>query len=123
MGEKHYLDVIERVVYVLSLSDNCFYIGQAQKKSYEKRMRTHFDLTLKSRKSAWVKKHPALSVVETIDFFGTYPECEVLENKKTIEYMRKYGVSKVRGGYFSQSDDEQAIKCLNAHGYKVSAKQ
>ena len=34
MGEKHYLDVMERVIYVLELSDGCFYIGQAQKKSF-----------------------------------------------------------------------------------------
>jgi len=95
MGEKHYLDVIERMIYVLKLSDGCFYVGQAQKRSFDRRMREHFDLTRKSRKSAWVKLHPAISIIETSEYVGTVPDLEVFENSKTIEYMRKYGVSKV----------------------------
>ena len=119
MGEKHYLDVMERVIYVLELSDGCFYIGQAQKKSFERRIKEHFDLTRKSRKSAWVKLHPANSVIEINEYVGTVPDLEVFENKKTIEYMKKYGASKVRGGYYTQPDHEGVVKCLKAHGYKV----
>ncbi|MCT4620784.1 MAG: hypothetical protein N4A62_15525 [Marinisporobacter sp.] len=119
MSEKHYLDVIERVVYVLELSDYCFYIGQAQKKSFDRRMKEHFDLTRKSRKSAWVKLHLAISIIETSEYVGTVPEIEVFENKKTIEYMRKYGASKVRGGYYTQPDYDEVRKCLKAHGYNV----
>jgi hypothetical protein len=119
MGQKHYLDVIERVIYVLELSDDCFYVGQAQKKSFGHRMKEHFDSTRKSRRSPWVKLHPPISILETTEYVGTVPELEVFENKKTIDYMRKYGVSKVRGGYFTQSDSEELIKCLKAHGYNV----
>lgn len=119
MGKKHYLDVIERVIYVLELSDCCFYVGQAQKKSFERRMKEHFDLTRKSRKSPWVKLHTPISIIETFEYTGTVPELEVFENKKTIEYMKKYGASKVRGGYFTQTNIDELIKCLKAHGYTV----
>ncbi len=41
----------------------------------------------KSRKSAWVKSHPAISIIETSEHVGTVPELEVFENSKTIEYL------------------------------------
>lgn len=119
MDKKQYLDIIERVVYVIKLEDGCFYVGQAQKKSFKRRMKEHFELERKSRKSPWVKLHPAISILETKEYVGTVPELEAYENQKTIEYMKKYGVSKVRGGYYTQTNHEDVIKCLKAHGYTV----
>ena len=93
MARKQYLDIIERVIYVLELKDGCFYVGQAQKKSFERRMKEHFDLERKSRKSPWVKLHPPISILETLEYVGTVPELVIYENQKTIEYMKKYGMS------------------------------
>lgn len=120
MGEKHYMDDILRYIYVLELEEGCYYIGQTQKTSYEQRMKRHFDTKGKSRKSAWVKLHKAIKVIELIEYKGTVPYLEKFENDKTIEYMKKYGVSKVRGGYYCQADVDEVIKCLKAHGYNVA---
>ena len=119
MAEKHYLDVIERSIYVLRLEDGCFYIGQTQKSSFDRRMKEHFDTTRKLRKSAWIKLHLAVEIIETEIFTGTYPDGEKLENAKTIAYVEKYGVSKVRGGFYCQASHDEVVKCLKAHGYKV----
>jgi hypothetical protein len=85
-------------------------------------MMEHFDLSRKSRKSAWIRLHSAKSVIEKIDFEGTYRDGEEKENQKTIEYMRKYGVSKMRGGYYTNIDHILTIKNLKSHGFNVSIK-
>ncbi|MCO1604545.1 GIY-YIG nuclease family protein [Desulfosporosinus nitroreducens] len=118
-SKKHYLDVIDRIIYVLELEDGCFYIGQTQKKSFERRMKEHFDTERKSRKSAWVREHKAVKVLETSEFNGTVPEGEVLEEQKTLQYMRKYGVDRVRGGYYCVANYNEILKCLKAHGHIV----
>ena len=50
MAKKQYLDIIERVIYVIKLEDGCFYVGQAQKKSFKRRMKEHFEIRKKVKK-------------------------------------------------------------------------
>ncbi|POY34657.1 hypothetical protein C3K47_19100 [Solitalea longa] len=116
---KSYLNVIIRIIYVLALEDGCFYIGQTQKSSFERRMKEHFDLERKSRKSVWVQEHKAVKVLETSEFKGTVPEGEILENEKTLQYMRIHGIDKVRGGYYCVANYNEILKCLQAHGHNI----
>lgn len=104
-----------RVVYVLRLSDECFYIGQSRADCIEKRIKKHF----KGKGSAWTKLHSPIEVVEQFEVYGSYRDGELQENEKTIEYMRRYGLSKVRGGFFSNTDETVLVKNLKSHGVKL----
>lgn len=121
--KKRYLEVINRVLYVLELENGCFYIGQAQKNRLDKRMNEHFNLERKSRKSAWVALNKAVNIKEVIEYDNmTVPEVEIYEDQKTIEYMKSYGIDKVRGGHYCVTDYAEIVKCLKAHGHVVIGK-
>ena len=47
--------------------------------------------------SAWTQKYKPLSVKETLSHVSPFQE-----ESKTMEYMSKYGIDKVRGGSYSQ---------------------
>ncbi len=104
--------VCERILYVLRLSDDCFYIGQSRPQNFKARMRNHF----RGKGSAWTRLHHPIEIVEEVSFCGDYRAGEILENDKTLEYMRRYGLEYVRGGFFSNCDIEQTRKNLQGHG-------
>ena len=113
--KEKWADTALRILYVLKLKDECFYIGQSLKDHYEMRIKKHF----KGRGSSWTKLHRPIEVLEEISVDGTYRDIELKENQKTFEYMKKYGVKKVRGGFFSHTDEVQTIKGLKKHGYDI----
>lgn len=90
-----------RYLYVLELENNCFYVGQTSS-SIKKRLTKHFN----GKGSAWTKKNPPIRLVDLV-YLGnlTYTEGEYMENKYVCKYMKEYGWDKVRGGYFTLSDN------------------
>lgn len=76
----------DNYVYVLRLQDDCWYVGQTYKLAT--RLRGHFG----AGGAIWTRAHKPIEVVEL--HWGN----KHLENMKTLEYMAKYGIDKVRGG-------------------------
>jgi predicted GIY-YIG superfamily endonuclease len=81
--------VVHPVLYVLSLEDDCWYVGI----SYNLNHRLSQHWTGKGAK--WTRHHPPQSVAEVV-----YPASLDLENQKTKELMERYGKEKVRGGSY-----------------------
>jgi hypothetical protein len=84
-------------IYTLRLTDDCYYVGRT----------TDPNRTLAQHRSdgrmtrAWTSLHVPLVGKEA------FVELEVMrdnrhEDDKTLEYMEKYGIDKVRGGAFCQ---------------------
>lgn len=52
----------------------------------------------------WVKKYKLIETTEIIDIGNiTKAEAFELENHRTLQYMKKYGLQNVRGGKFNYS--------------------
>lgn len=99
----------KRFIYALELSGQKYYIGQT---TTSERLQAHF----KGKGSAWTKLHEVKSILETVDInVADYHHAEIIENRKTIEYMNLYGWENVRGGFWSLCDLEQHRKSLLAH--------
>lgn len=76
-------------VYVLELSDNKFYVGKTN--DVDRRFQEHMNGY--NVGSAWTRKYKPISIKERIN------DCDCLdEDKITVKYMMKYGISNVRGG-------------------------
>ena len=78
-------------IYVLRCYNNKYYVGKTEKKIMQ-RYKEH----LTGKGSAWTRKYKPIELVECIrgDKFD--------EDKKTKEYMEKYGINNVRGGSYCQ---------------------
>lgn len=105
-----------RYIYVLGLQDGCFYVGQTG--HFKSRMKRHF-VSYKSG-SIWTKLHVPETIIEITDM-GSMEEadCALYESAKTIEYMERFGISKVRGGDFCTEEDTEIARLLYTHGYIV----
>ena len=78
-------------IYVLKLENNKYYVGKTNHPTF--RLQNHFT----SNGSAWTKKYKPILVEELI------PNCDDYdEDKYTIKYMEKYGITNVRGGSFCE---------------------
>jgi len=78
-------------IYVLKLGNNKYYIGKTTNPRF--RLDSHFS----KETTSWVQKHKAKQIIELI------PDCDGNdEDKYTIKYMKKYGISNVRGGSFCE---------------------
>lgn len=78
-------------IYALKLENNKYYIGKTSNPSF--RIESHFN----SEGSAWTKKYKPIELIELI------PNCDNYdEDKYTIKYMEKYGITNVRGGSFCE---------------------
>lgn len=87
MGRKKY------TIYVLELEDGYYYVGSAT--YVEKRFAQHKE----GKGAAWTKLHRPLRVIETVPVLvENSAELVYLETEKTIQYMKRYGHEKVRGG-------------------------
>jgi len=78
-------------LYVLLLQGGRYYIGKTQ--NLKHRIAEH----MTGQGSAWTQKYKPLSVKETLSHVSPFQE-----ESKTMEYMSKYGIDKVRGGSYSQ---------------------
>ena len=86
-------------IYILKLKDNKYYVGKTD--NFEKRQQEHINGTA----SSWTKKYKIISVEQIIPNASPYDE-----DKYTIEYMGKYGISNVRGGiYIREALDSNEI--------------
>ena len=84
-------------VYVLRLEGEFFYVGKSEDEI--KRYQDH----LQGRGPAWTKLHRVLAL-ETVHR-GVSPYAE---DMVTLEYMSRYGISKVRGGTYSRTNLDPA---------------
>lgn len=75
-------------VYALELENGRYYVGKTC--DIEKRFKEHMG---GYKSSAWTRKYRPLSIIETIE------DAHCLdEDKLTVDYMMRYGISNVRGG-------------------------
>lgn len=78
-------------IYALKLNNDKYYIGKTINPSF--RIESHFN----TEGSSWTKKYKPIQVLEII------PNCDNFdEDKYTIKYMEKYGITNVRGGSFCE---------------------
>jgi predicted GIY-YIG superfamily endonuclease len=85
-------------LYVLKLEGGNYYVGKTE--NLDSRIAQHMD----GRGSAWTRKYKPISVIEKIINASHFDE-----DSKTEEYMSKYGIDKVRGGSYMETNlsDEQ----------------
>lgn len=74
-------------IYALKCKNGCFYIGKTT--DIDRRFSEHLEGTFGSE---WTRLHSPIEVVENIQMDSKFDEM-----KKTLEYMDKYGIEKVRG--------------------------
>lgn len=90
-------------IYVLQLEQEKYYIGKTNNLDF--RLEQHFN----SDGSKWTKLYKPIKVIELIELNDDYDE-----DKYTLKYMKKYGISNVRGGSFSFPNlDKSTIKLLH----------
>lgn len=82
------------MIYVLSLTDNRYYVGYSEK-SDDTRIKQHFC----GGGAEWTKKFPPIDVIHIQD--GTTED----ENSKTLELMSIYGYNNVRGGKWTTTNE------------------
>lgn len=91
-----------KVLYVLRLQDDCWYVGTTN--DLQRRVSDHS----RGQGAAWTKAHPVIKLYESMPC----PD-PLLEDYKTKEYMRRYGMDKVRGGTYCQIRlNEQQVEAL-----------
>ncbi|KAJ3169209.1 Cullin-4A [Geranomyces variabilis] len=81
----------EDIIYVLGLENDCYYVGKS--KTPKDRIQQHFS----GNGSAWTRLHRPVCVVETLA-----ATTEDSENSLTQRYIRKFGIDRVRGGWFQK---------------------
>ena len=79
--------LVHPCVYVLKLVDDCWYIGITM--DLNKRLAQHWT----GQAAKWTKLHTPLAVEKIV-----YPADRAQEDETTQEYMKLYGVEKVKGG-------------------------
>jgi|TARA_R110000744_G_scaffold374103_2_gene486701 predicted GIY-YIG superfamily endonuclease len=96
LANKEYVitNPLRGTVYVLSLMDDCFYIGFTN--NLHLRIKQHFS----NQGSIWTKMHKPISLIDI------FPDKTLnYENYLTDKYILKYGYHKVKGGdhiYFKE---------------------
>ncbi|UKS29906.1 GIY-YIG nuclease family protein [Paenibacillus sp. HWE-109] len=86
---------------MLKLDSGHYYIGQTD--NLERRIAKHGT----SKGATWTEIYKPISMIETLAVgICNYFEALKTENEITLDYMRKYGWQRVRGGDFSSSDEK-----------------
>ena len=80
-------------IYILSLQGGNYYVGKST--NVYSRYQEHLD----GNGCAWTKRFKPISLVKTLENVSPFEE-----DKITKEYMAKYGIDKVRGGSYIQTD-------------------
>ncbi|HGE8282651.1 TPA: GIY-YIG nuclease family protein [Serratia marcescens] len=102
---------VDIYLYVLELSNECFYVGLTA--DIKKRMDEHFN----GNGSEWTRLNKPLRLIHAINTGTKYArEAEVMESEATVILMLKHGISKVRGGYYTQTEQRLVDVQLRAHG-------
>lgn len=111
-------DPVDIDLYVLALTDGCFYVGLSG--DITRRTQQHFD----GEGAEWTKLHPPVRVLHTIGT-GTRDTrvAEQMEDEATISLMLRYGIDKVRGGHFSCIEPALVDSQLRARGIWERVKQ
>ena len=78
--------LVYTIVYVLELTDNCYYIGITTNLNYR------YGQHICGEGAIWTRIHPPIGIVECC--IGDRDA----EDETTLRYMRKYGFQNVRGG-------------------------
>jgi hypothetical protein len=90
------------VVYVVALRDDCWYLGRTSR--LERRMA---ELAANATRNAWLVAHPVLPTIRQP--FEYWPCTDAtMEDAKTVEWMHRYGIDRVRGGSFVKRDLDEA---------------
>jgi predicted GIY-YIG superfamily endonuclease len=88
-------------LYALHLHEGKYYIGTTAKKDPHVRIQEHMNGFYSAQ---WVKKYKPIEPVEIIDIGTiTKEQAELLEQHRTLQYMKKYGYQNVRGGRLNYS--------------------
>ncbi|WP_010499993.1 GIY-YIG nuclease family protein [Paenibacillus elgii] len=89
------------VVYAYELQDGYYYVGQTD--NMDQRKKEHGT----KKGASWTDIHKPISdpIIIYKDIASLYKTLQ-LETKITLQYMKKYGWRNVRGGKFSNTDDE-----------------
>ena len=86
-------------LYVLKLSDDCWYIGLTR--DILRRTDQHFS----GEGALFTKAHPPIKVVRKEELpFTKLHDVIPIETAVTMEYIKKYGSDKVRGGEYVYYD-------------------
>jgi len=105
-------------IYVLECVRGKYYVGKTSNLNY--RMLSHFS----GQGSVWTKKYRPIRIAQVIENADKFDE-----DAFTLRYMELYGISNVRGGYYSKvqlsADDLEHIKSLfdgvNDHCFRCSS--
>ena len=96
-------------LYVLELTGGNWYVGITAYKDVNKRYRKH----LSGKGARWTATHPPLRVHDTqLLGYMSEPDAFTFETERTLEFMNRHGVERVRGGKYCIVDFE---KLLRAH--------
>jgi predicted GIY-YIG superfamily endonuclease len=99
-------------VYVLKLEGQRIYVGQAV--DPHDRVTAHFA----GKGSAWTQRHRPKKLLEIRQTnTRNWKLAEDIENEIVISLMKAYGWKNVRGGYWSNTSEEETRRGLRAHGY------
>ena len=109
---------VDIYLYVLELSNGCYYVGLTA--DIKKRIDEHFN----GKGAEWTRLNTPLRLMYAIDT-GTQNarEAEIIESEATVILMLKHGISKVRGGYYTQTEQRLVEVQLRAHGAWERIKQ
>lgn len=108
-------------IYTLELEDGYYYVGQTI--NIDRRKNEHL---IGKDGAAWTKLHKPLEecvLLRKLQIIEANSDDEAdqifidLENRQTLNMMRKYGWQKVRGGFWCNTDELQTLKGLQAHNY------
>jgi predicted GIY-YIG superfamily endonuclease len=90
---------METNIYVLLLQEGKYYVGKSQ--NIKKRIQEHSS----GLGSEWTKLYKPIKVIEIIKNVSPFEE-----DKKTKEYMAKYGIENVRGGTYTSIEFEEGVE-------------
>lgn len=112
------LTPIDIYLYVLELANGCYYVGLTS--DIKKRIDEHFN----GKGAEWTRLNTPLRLMHSINT-GTHNarEAEIIESEATVILMLKHGIGKVRGGYYTQTEQNFVEVQLRAHGAWERIKQ
>nr|WP_299035048.1 GIY-YIG nuclease family protein [uncultured Tenacibaculum sp.] len=100
------------IIYTLELEGGFYYVGRTF--SLKNRLKKHF----KNKGSAWTKLHPPINLIKIEEYDISYDyEADYYENQATINLMKIKGWKKVRGGFWSHTNEYDTLKSLHHHNY------
>tara|TARA_Y100000389_G_C17295618_1_gene430353 strand:+ start:285 stop:671 length:387 start_codon:yes stop_codon:yes gene_type:complete len=103
------------ILYVLQCARGRYYVGYTERKELRKHLESHRN----GKRCVWTRTYKALKLIKvrTVDTVEDVTE-------ETIQWMRRKGIQKVRGGDFDRfklsEDDLDRIKDSDSFDYKYT---